>query len=95
LDDPELCPVLPGLLFPSSYKRVVKTVYKRFSRIFAHIAHSHGQALVDLECDAHFKFCFTHFMCTVKEFDLVEVSELAPISELIEQCLESHGRHQL
>lgn len=88
LADETFCPVQPGTPFPDGYMKELRGQYKMLFRIFAHLAHSHGKEIVAEACDAHFKFCFTHFMLTVREFDLVEDSELAPLVDLIAQCLE-------
>jgi MOB kinase activator 1 len=40
---------------------VVKTIFKRLFRVYAHIYHSHFQTIVRLKEEAHLNTCFKHF----------------------------------
>lgn len=91
LGDEKFLPVEPGIPFVASYRKGMRTIYKRLFRIFAHLCHSHGQEMVEMECDAHVKHCFRHFIYMVKEFNLVEDSELDPLKELVTMCMASSG----
>ena len=55
------CPLL-GTPFPANFKEVVKTIFKRLFRVYAHIYHSHFQKIVSLKEEAHLNTCFKHFI---------------------------------
>lgn len=51
-----------GAPFPGNFKEVVKTIFKRLFRVYAHIYHSHFQKIVSLKEEAHLNTCFKHFI---------------------------------
>ena len=51
-----------GAPFPSNFRDVVKTIFKRLFRVYAHIYHSHFQKIVSLKEEAHLNTCFKHFI---------------------------------
>jgi hypothetical protein len=52
----------PGTPFPPNFKEVVKTIFKRLFRVYAHTYHSHFQKIVSLKEEAHLNTCFKHFI---------------------------------
>jgi MOB kinase activator 1 len=54
--------VLTGAPFPPNFQDVVKTIFKRLFRVYAHIYHSHFQKIVSLKEEAHLNTCFKHFV---------------------------------
>lgn len=54
--------VVPGSPFPANFQDVVKTIFKRLFRVYAHIYHSHFQKIVSLKEEAHLNTCFKHFV---------------------------------
>lgn len=83
VSDETFLPVQPGTPFPPHFKKGIKVIYKRLFRIYAHSFHSHYQAMMDCDADAHLNHSFKHFIYFVKEFDLVDDSELEPLKDLI------------
>lgn len=55
-------PLCQGTPFPPNFKEVVKTIFKRLFRVYAHIYHSHFQKIVSLKEEAHLNTCFKHFI---------------------------------
>lgn len=51
-----------GAPFPPNFRDVVKTIFKRLFRVYAHIYHSHFQKIVSLKEEAHLNTCFKHFV---------------------------------
>lgn len=51
-----------GVPFPQNFQEVVKTIFKRLFRVYAHIYHSHFQKIVTLKEEAHLNTCFKHFI---------------------------------
>ncbi|GJN12360.1 hypothetical protein PR202_ga30631 [Eleusine coracana subsp. coracana] len=87
LDDESIFPQKLGTPFPSNFKEVVKTIFKRLFRVYAHIYHSHFQKIVSLKEEAHLNTCFKHFILFTNEFGLIDKKELAPLQELIESII--------
>ncbi|OAO98635.1 hypothetical protein AXX17_AT4G22450 [Arabidopsis thaliana] len=87
LDDETIFPQKLGAAFPPNFKEVVKTIFKRLFRVYAHIYHSHFQKIVSLKEEAHLNTCFKHFILFTHEFVLIDKKELAPLQELIESII--------
>eukprot|EP00850_Spirogloea_muscicola_P021018 SM000233S07989 [mRNA] locus=s233:206296:207656:- [translate_table: standard] len=84
LDDETIFPQRLGAPFPPNFKDVVKTIFKRLFRVYAHIYHSHFQRICSLHEEAHLNTCFKHFILFTHMFTLVGKTELAPLQELID-----------
>uniref|UniRef100_A0A6N2N307 Mob1/phocein family protein n=1 Tax=Salix viminalis TaxID=40686 RepID=A0A6N2N307_SALVM len=83
LDDELIFPQKLGAPFPPNFQDVVRTIFKRSFRVYAHIYHSHFQKIVSLKEEAHLNTCFKHF-----EFGLIDKGELAPLYDLVESILK-------
>lgn len=78
-----------GHPFPKDFKDIIKTIFKRLFRVYAHIYHSHFNIITqELGEEAHLNTSFKHFIYFVKEFNLVDRKELQPLSELIESLMQ-------
>jgi len=84
LDDEEVFPSHIGKQFPSNFAQVAKTIMKRLFRIYAHVYHQHFKTIEQLKAIEHLNTSFKHFILFVKEFDLIESKELAPLQDLID-----------
>ncbi|CAN6478338.1 unnamed protein product [Victoria cruziana] len=62
LDNESIFPQKLGAPFPPNFGDVVKTIFKRLFRVYAHIYHSHFQKIVSLKEEAHLNTCFKHFI---------------------------------
>ena len=67
-----LFPLCQGTPFPPNFKEVVKTIFKRLFRVYAHIYHSHFQKIVSLKEEDHLNTCFKHFILFTNEFGLID-----------------------
>ncbi|MED6135687.1 hypothetical protein PIB30_049026 [Stylosanthes scabra] len=88
LDDETIFPQKLGAPFPANFKEVVKTIFKRLFRVYAHIYHSHFQKIVSLKEEAHLNTCFKHFALFTWEFRLIEKAELAPLQDLVDSIIQ-------
>ncbi|KAJ4708737.1 MOB kinase activator-like 1A [Melia azedarach] len=88
LDDESIFPQKLGAPFPCNFREVVKTIFKRLFRVYAHIYHSHFQKIVSLKEEAHLNTCFKHFVLFTWEFRLIDKGELAPLYDLVESILQ-------
>ncbi|KMZ57274.1 MOB kinase activator 1A [Zostera marina] len=90
LDNESLFPQKIGSPFPSNFHEIVRTIFKRLFRVYAHIYHSHFQKIVSLKEEAHLNTCFKHFILFTWEFHLIDKSELAPLNDLIDSIILSY-----
>ncbi|KAE8657990.1 MOB kinase activator-like 1B [Hibiscus syriacus] len=88
LDDETIFPQKLGTPFPPDFQDVVKTIFKRLFRVYAHIYHSHFQKIVSLKEEVHLNTCFKHFVLFTLEFRLINKGELAPLSDLVDSILQ-------
>mmetsp|Transcript_29833 Transcript_29833/g.77008 ORF Transcript_29833/g.77008 Transcript_29833/m.77008 type:complete len:292 (-) Transcript_29833:1427-2302(-) len=85
LDDERTFPSELGNPFPNDFVLVVKTIFKRMFRIYAHIYYSHLSSIIELKLESHYNTLFKHISLFILEFDLVDKKELAPLQELIDR----------
>jgi len=83
LDDESIFPSRVDTPFPKDFKDVVKNIFKRLFRVYAHIYYSHFSKICTLGAEAHLNTCFKHFYFFIQEFNLIEKRELSPLQELI------------
>jgi len=83
LNDEQLFPLQLGTPFPKNFQHIVRTIFKRLFRVYAHIYHSHFKKIVNLGAEAHLNTCFKHFIYFVQEFKLIDSKELEPLKDLI------------
>lgn len=87
LNDEEIFPIKFDSSYPKNFHKICSVIYKRFFRVYAHIYHSHLKRIQRLGAEAHLNTCFKHFMYFVKEFNLVDDKELAPMKDIIDKML--------
>ncbi|GLE01140.1 hypothetical protein PINS_up009970 [Pythium insidiosum] len=85
--DEAVFPTRDGAVFPRGFQSVVKNIFRRLFRVYAHIYYSHFDKIVSLGAEAHLNSCFKHFMLFVTEFDLVDKREQEPLKDLIKNLL--------
>ncbi|KAM6599930.1 hypothetical protein CsatA_019539 [Cannabis sativa] len=91
LDDESTFPQRLGVPFPPNFKEVVKTIFKRMFRVYAHIYHSHFEKILSLKEEAHLNTCFKHFILFTREFKLIDKRQLEPLHELVESILRQYN----
>lgn len=62
MDDARIFPQQYGVPFPPNFGDVVRTMFKRLFRVYAHIYHTHFRSVCSLGEEAHLNTCFKHFM---------------------------------
>ncbi|KAJ3157513.1 MOB kinase activator 1B [Irineochytrium annulatum] len=92
LEDESVFPSKVGVPFPKAFQGIVKTIFKRLFRVYAHVYHAHFPRCVGLGEEAHLNTSFKHFIFFVQEFQLIDKKELAPLDELI-KTLTSETRN--
>eukprot|EP01117_Protostelium_nocturnum_P015994 TRINITY_DN624_c0_g1_i1.p1 TRINITY_DN624_c0_g1~~TRINITY_DN624_c0_g1_i1.p1 ORF type:complete len:228 (+),score=79.80 TRINITY_DN624_c0_g1_i1:162-845(+) len=91
LEDEAIFPTTDDAPFPKTFKTTVKTIFKRLFRIYAHVYHSHNKEIQELGVEAHINTAFKHFYLFIREFDLVDEKEMAPLAHLIKQIESKLG----
>lgn len=91
INDQSIFPTKNGGAFPPNFLKDCKNISRQMFRIFAHIYYNHFDKIVHLSLEAHWNSFFAHFISFVKEYNLVEKSEIEPLSSLIEN-LEEQGK---
>lgn len=91
VDDEALFPQAPGAPFPKNFPDVVRKIFTRLFRVYAHIYHSHFQQICTLGAEAHLNTCFKHFIYFTGAFGLVKREEQAPLGELVDGILGVGG----
>ena len=84
LDDEAIFPSRVDVPFPKNFPAIIRNIFKRLFRVYAHIYYSHFHKIVSLGEEAHLNTCFKHFYYFITEFQLVDKRELAPLQELID-----------
>jgi len=87
LNDEHIFPLQLGLPFPKNFQAIVRVIFKRLFRVYAHMYHSHFQKIVGLGAEAHLNTCFKHFIYFVHEFKLIDPKELQPLKDLIDSLM--------
>jgi len=87
LDNEEVFPSRVDVAFPKNFQNVVKNIFRRLFRVYAHIYYSHFHKIVSLGEEAHLNTCFKHFFYFISEFKLVEKQEMAPLQDLIDNLI--------
>ena len=88
LNNEQIFPSTIGVPFPKHFVTIVKVIFKRLFRVYAHIYYTHFPHIVMLGCQYHLNTCFKHFIFFIDRFNLVEPKELAPLAELIQKFKE-------
>jgi MOB kinase activator 1 len=83
ISNPNIFPVDETGKFPRNFMSVVKNIYKRLFRLYAHIYYSHFEKIRDIGANAHLNTCFKHFIFFILEFDLVDAKSMAPLDNFI------------
>ncbi len=58
ITDPEIFPIEENIKFPRNYLQVVKQIYKRLFRVYAHIYCSHSERIRSIGASAHLNTTF-------------------------------------
>ena len=92
ISDPAIFPVEDGTRFPRSFQSVVRNIYKRLFRLYAHLYCTHSDKVRSIGANAHLNTCFKHFMYFSAEFGLIDESDQQPLARLILKMRENDSR---
>ena len=80
---------MEGGAFPRNFTVIIKNIYRRLFRVYAHVYYSHFEHVVNIGAEAHLNSCFKHFIMFVREFSLIDTRELEPLKDLIKSLTSS------
>jgi Mob1/phocein family len=66
MEDSSLFPKDAGSTFPSNFMDIIKRIFKRLFRVYAHIYHTHFVEMCNMKAEAHLNTCFKHFIFFAK-----------------------------
>lgn len=73
-----------AVIFPENFLETIKQIFKRLLRVYAHIYHSHLDAIREIQKETTFNNSFKHFYFFIQAYDLVTIKEVQPLKGLIE-----------
>lgn len=88
MSDPSVFPPDDQTKFPKHFMKIMKTIFKKLFRLYAHIFYSHFESIQNKGAEAHLNSSFKHLVYFILEFDLVETAELVPLKDLIKKLTD-------
>jgi MOB kinase activator 1 len=85
INDEKIFPSDPNIPFRPDFLDIVKNIFKRLFRIYAHIYHHHREHVRNIGAEAHLNTSFRHFVFFAQEFKLIPEDQLQPLKEIISQ----------
>ncbi|KII60814.1 MOB kinase activator 1A [Thelohanellus kitauei] len=83
LDDGAVFPPTKDIPFPKNFLSIVKNIFRRLFRVYAHIYNDHLKDVQELQEEYILSASFKHFTFFVLEFKLIEDKELKPLEKII------------
>jgi len=87
INDESIFPPDVGQPFPKNFRSICQNIFKRLSRVFAHVYLNHFDKIEEIGAEAHINACFKHFFYFTQEFKLVDEKEFEPLGDLIKSLL--------
>lgn len=79
IDDEATFPSRIGAPFPKGFIGVVKTIWRRLFRVYAHVYCEHFSVIVGLGLESHLNTSFKHFVLFAKEFEYLPTCLPSPV----------------
>ena|ERR1700722_8202370 len=82
--------ILPGVPFPKSFPNMIRQVFKRMYRVYAHIYCHHYPVVRELGLEAHLNTSFKHYVLFIDEHNLASGKDFwGPLGDLVDSMLRS------
>lgn len=88
-DNDNIFPSKVGAPFPQQFPNLVKTIFKRLLRIYAHIYCHHFHEISELGLQSHLNTSLKHYVLFSREFDLISRKDYGPLEDLILTMLKA------
>lgn len=83
-DNDNIFPSKIGAPFPLQFQNLVKTIFKRLFRIYAHIYCHHFHEITELGLQSHLNTSLKHFVLFSNEFNLISRKDYGPLEDLVD-----------
>lgn len=88
-DNDNIFPTKIGAPFPQQFPSLIKTIFKRLLRIYAHIYCHHFHEISELGLQSHLNTSLKHYVLFSNEFDLINRKDYGPLEDLIQTMLKT------
>ena len=95
INDERLFPSEDRNPYPAGFEDIVKNIFRRLFRVYAHVYYWHFPKIRELKEESHLNTAFKHFMFFVWEFDLIPAEELTPLHDLLINLMGDRAREKL
>ncbi|KAM7459158.1 hypothetical protein BLSTO_00062 [Blastocystis sp. subtype 1] len=75
-------------VFPESFMKTSRAIFKKLFRVYAHVYHNHLNEFTKLGAEAHLNTTFKHFILFDREFKMINIKEEVPLQKLIQRLLD-------
>ncbi|TVY93018.1 putative maintenance of ploidy protein [Lachnellula willkommii] len=90
IDNEAVFPSRIGVPFPKSFPSMIRQVFKRMYRVYAHIYCHHYPVIRELGLEAHLNTSFKHYVLFIDEHGLASGKDFwGPLGDLVESMLKS------
>ena len=72
-------------MFPEDFMPVMRILFKKLFRVYAHVYHHHLNEFIKRNAEIHLNTSFKYFGMFVREFGLISKKEEAPLRKLLQQ----------
>ncbi|KAK9460575.1 Mob1/phocein [Lipomyces oligophaga] len=76
-----------GVPFPPRFLQLVRKIFKRLYRVYAHIYCHHFEVITSLGMQPHLNTSLKHFVYFADEFELIDRKDYGPLIELVDMML--------
>jgi MOB kinase activator 1 len=81
---------ITGVPFPKSFPSMIRQVFKRMYRVYAHIYCHHYPVVRELGLEAHLNTSFKHYVLFIDEHNLASGKDFwGPLGDLVDSMLRS------
>ena len=82
--------IITGVAFPKAFHSLVRQMFKRLYRVYAHMYCHHYTVVYHLGLEPHLNTSFKHYVLFVHEFSLHSGKDFwGPLSDLVDSMLKS------
>jgi MOB kinase activator 1 len=80
-----------GVPFPKSFASLIRNMFKRLYRVYAHIYCHHYPVIIELGLEPHLNTSFKHYVLFIDEHGLASGSKdfWGPLGDLVESMLRN------
>lgn len=91
VDNEQMFPSRIGVPFPKTFAALIRNMFKRLYRVYAHIYCHHYPVIIELGLEPHLNTSFKHYVLFIDEHGLASGSKdfWGPLGDLVESMLRS------